>query len=118
MSRVDTLTAYKCRFNYLQRNNPLFEKQKEEIKAGKNPEYSFSDFICTYLTYTENLAIGENADRAIILSKDNITERNNEEVRSWNLVPIVGKQGKPITVIKKSSGKKYDFNSDAVALYY
>lgn len=31
MTKVDTLTAYRCEFSYLQRNNPLIEEQREEI---------------------------------------------------------------------------------------
>lgn len=48
MAKIETLTAYKCKFSYLQRNNPLLEKQREAIKEGKDPEYSFSDFIDVY----------------------------------------------------------------------
>ena len=43
MTKVETLTAYSCKFSYLQRNNPLIEEQREAIKEGKKPEYNFSD---------------------------------------------------------------------------
>lgn len=36
MTKVETLTAYSCKFSYLQRNNPLIEEQREAIKEGKN----------------------------------------------------------------------------------
>ena len=117
MARIETLTAYKCKFSYLQRNNPLLEKQREAIKAGEEPEYSFSEFVNTYQTYTENLAIGENTDRAIILDSEKIMEKDVEGLKKWHLVPSAGKQGKPVTVVKKSSGRKYDFGSDSAALY-
>lgn len=117
MARIETLTAYKLKFSYLQRNNPLIEEQKEAIKAGEDPDYSFSDFISTYRTYTENLAIGENTDRAIILSPDKISEKDEDGLKMWYIGPNAGKQGKPVTVIKKSSGKKYDFGPDSAALY-
>lgn len=117
MARIETLTAYKCKFSYLQRNNPLIEEQREAIKAGEDPEYSFSDFVEAYQEYTENLAIGENTDRAIILSSDKIYEKENAGLKMWHLVPSAGKQGKPVTVIKKISGKKYDFGADSAALY-
>ena len=117
MARIETLTAYKCKFSYLQRNNPLIEEQREAIKAGEAPEYSFSNFISTYQVYTENLAIGENTDRAIILSEDKVQKKEDGGLRMWHFVPSAGKQGKPVTVIKKSSRKKYDFGSDSVALY-
>ena len=117
MNRVETLTAYKLKFSYLQRNNPLIEKQRKAIKAGEEPNYSFSEFISEYQKYTTNLAIGENTDRAIILPNDKITKKENEGVRKWHLEPSAGKQGKRITVIKRLSGKKYSFGSDAAALY-
>lgn len=117
MARIETLTAYKCKFSYLERNNPLIKEQREAIKAGEKPEYSFSDFIDAYQKYTTNLAIGVNSDRAIILSEDKIYKNTKGNVRTWHLVPNAGKQGKPITVVKRSSGKKYDFGSDSAALY-
>ena len=96
MAKIETLTAYKCKFSYLQRNNPLLEKQREAIKEGKDPEYSFSDFIDAYQAYTKNLAIGENTDRAIILDEDKISEKEKEGLKMWHLVPSAGKQGKPV----------------------
>ncbi len=78
--------------------------------------YTFSDFINTYQAYTDNLAIGENTDRAISLSEEKIIRRQQKNVRMWHLMPIAGKQGKPVTVVKRS-GKKYDFDSDSAALY-
>lgn len=117
MAKIETLTAYKCKFSYLQRNNPLFEKQKKAIRAGEEPDYSFSDFIDTYQAYTKNLVIGDNTDKAIILSEDKVSEKENNIVKKWHIVPSAGKQGKPVTVVKKSSGKKYNFDSDSAALY-
>lgn len=49
--------------------------------------------------------------------KTRISDKENEGIKKWHLVPSAGKQGKPVTVIKKSSGKKYDFGSDSAALY-
>lgn len=117
MAKIETLTAYKCKFSYLKRNNPLFEELREVIEAGKEPEYSFSDFIIAYQSYTKNLAIGQNTDRAIILAENKVSEKQRKGLKMWHLVPNAGKQGKPITVIKKTSGKKYDFSSDSAALY-
>lgn len=34
-----------------------------------------------------------------------------------HISPLVGKQGQPMTVFKRSTGKKYDFGADATALY-
>lgn len=33
MARIETLTAYKCKFSYLKRNNPLIEEQREAIQS-------------------------------------------------------------------------------------
>ena len=117
MARIETLTAYKCKFSYLQRNNPLIEEQREAIKEGKEPEYTFSQFLSTYQKYTENLAVGENTDRAIILSEDKISQNEKDGLNMWHLVPSAGKQGKPVKVVKRNTGKKYDFGSDSAALY-
>ena len=48
MSRIETLTAYNCRFSYMQRNNPLIEEQREAINNNEKPEYSFNEFISDY----------------------------------------------------------------------
>lgn len=116
MMKIETLTAYKCKFRYLQRNNPLIEQQREAIKAGEEPQYTFSDFMKKYQEYTDDLAIGENTDRAILLDEKKVSKKEIESVKMWHLVPIAGKQGKPVTVVKKS-GKKYGFDSDSAALY-
>ena len=52
----------------------------------------------SYQTYTENLAIGENTDRAIILSEEKISEKEKNGLKKWHLVQSAGKQGKPVTV--------------------
>ena len=49
MSRVETLTAYRCKFSYMQRNNPLIDEYREDIKLGKQPEFTFDDFISLYI---------------------------------------------------------------------
>jgi len=33
MAMIETLTAYKCKFSYLKRNNPLIEEQREAIQS-------------------------------------------------------------------------------------
>lgn len=117
MARVDTLTAYRCKFSYLQRNNPLIEKQREDIKQGKLPELSFKEFIDLYCINDGNILVGKNTDRAISLSKDNISVRSLDGICSWYISPMAGKQGQPMTVVKQTTGKKYSFGADAAALY-
>lgn len=117
MAKIDTLTAYKCKFSYLQRNNPLLEEQRDAIKEGKQPDFTFSDFIIKYVETVKNMVIGTNTDRAIILENTDVSEGLMKGVKTWHIVPRAGKQGKPVTVIKKHTGKKYDFGSDTAALY-
>lgn len=117
MARVDTLTAYKCKFRYMQRNNPLIEEQREEIKSGNEPTLTFEDFISLYSENSDKILIGKNSDRAIGLSKQRISSRSLNKTKSWYISPIAGKQGQPMTVVKRSTGKRYDFGSDAAALY-
>lgn len=117
MARVDTLTAYKCKFRYMQRNNPLIDEQREEIKSGNEPSLTFGDFIPLYSETSDEILIGKNSDRAIGLSKERISSRTLDNTKSWYISPIAGKQGQPMTVVKRSTGKRYDFGSDAAALY-
>ena len=117
MARVDTLTAYRCKFSYLQRNNPLIEEQRENIKLGIIPAFSFNDFIVLYCENAADILVGKNTDRAIILSKDSITTRSIDGIRSWYISPMAGKQGQPMTVVKQKTGKKYSFGADSAALY-
>lgn len=45
MAKVETLTAYRCTFSYMQRNNPLKEELKDKIKSGIPPEYTFHSIV-------------------------------------------------------------------------
>lgn len=36
MARTETLTAYRCKFSYMQRNNPIIDECREDIKSGKD----------------------------------------------------------------------------------
>jgi hypothetical protein len=118
MAKIETLTAYKCKFSYLQRNNPLIEELRKAIRAGESPQYDFSDFLNDYTQTTSKLAIGENSDRAILLPSERLSvqEIDNEVIR-WHLVPRSGKQGTPVTVMKIPTSKEYNFGADSVALY-
>lgn len=117
MARVDTLTAYLCKFSYMQRNNPLLEKQREDIKSGKKPAFTFEEFIALYGQSASDVLIGESADRTISLSDENILPREFEGAKSWYISSKAGKQGQPMTVVKYKTGKRYDFGSDTAALY-
>lgn len=118
MARVETLSAYRCTFSYLQRNNPLKKELQEKIEADVPPEYTFADFIQDFCKATSSLAKGEITERAIMLPEENIHDLPSEgNIKKWRIVPYAGKQGKPFRIIKTSTGKKYDFGSDSAALY-
>lgn len=117
MARTETLTAYRCKFSYMQRNNPLIDECREDIKLGKDPEFTFSDFVAMYTENTNGVLIGKNSDRAIGLTNDRISTNESDGIDFWYVSPLAGKQGQPMTVFKRSTGKKYDFGADATALY-
>ena len=117
MARTETLTAYRCKFSYMQRNNPLIDECREDIKLGKAPEFTFSDFVTMYTENTNGVLIGKNSDRAIGLTNDRISTNESDGIDFWYISPLAGKQGQPMTVFKRSTGKKYDFGADATALY-
>lgn len=117
MLKIDTLTAYSCKFSYLQRNNPLISEQREAIKNGEDPEFSLADFLELYTEHTKDLAIGKNADRAIMMTKEHVMPFSLEKCKCWHIIPKSGKQGQPVTVIKSTSKKRYDFGADTAALY-
>ena len=114
---IDTLTAYKCSFRFLQRNNPLIDEQRNAIKDDEKPDYSFLDFLNDYTEYTKDIAVGESSHRAISLSKENIDYSEQNDVRKWHIVMSAGKQGQPVTVVKMYSKKRYNYGSDTAALY-
>lgn len=105
MARTETLTAYRCKFSYIQRKNPLIDEYREDIKLGKAPEFTFSDFIALYTESTNNVLIGKNSNRAIGLTKDRILASEFDGVKFWYISPLAGKQGQPMTVLKRSTGK-------------
>lgn len=117
MARTETLTAYRCKFSYMQRNNPLIHECREDIKLGKDPEFTFSDFVTMYTENNNGVLIGKNSDRAIGLTNDRISTNESDGINFWYISPLAGKQGQPMTVFKRSTGKKYDFGADATALY-
>ena len=66
---IETLTAYKLNFSFMERNNPLLEDQREAIRAGKKPDYTLDDFFDDYIGSARQMAVGESTERAILLSK-------------------------------------------------
>ncbi len=62
MARIETLSAYRCTFSYLQRNNPLKEELQEKIKADIPPEYTFADFIEDFCKATSSFVCASQLD--------------------------------------------------------
>ena len=115
---IETLTAYKLNFSFMERNNPLLEDQREAIRAGKKPDYTLDDFFDDYIGSARQMAVGESTERAILLSNENYSIREiGASLKCWYLCPRAGKQGQPVTIYKKSTGKEYNYSSDAAALY-
>jgi hypothetical protein len=117
MEKLQTLTAYKCSFCYLGRNNPVIEDVRYKIKSGENPKYNIYDFLCDYKSYAEKMATGKNTDRAIMLDIEPIVTDISDSIRRIYISPRAGKQGAPVRVYKRSTEKSYDFNADSAALY-
>ena len=117
MARIDTLTAYKCNFSFLQRNNPLIKEQKEAIKSEQKPIFSISDFINSYKEYTKGIAVGQSTNRAISLAEHKFICEYNDGIKKWHIILNAGKQGQPVTVVKMSNKKQYDYGADTAALY-
>ena len=91
MARIETLSAYRCTFSYLQRNNPLKEELQEKIKADIPPEYTFADFIEDFCKATSSLAKGEVTERAIMLPEEKF--------------PMQGSRGNHLELSKQPPGK-------------
>lgn len=70
MAKIETLSAYKCTFSYLQRNNPLKEELHDKIKADVPPDYTFADFIDDFCNFTSSMAVGKITEKAILLPKE------------------------------------------------
>jgi hypothetical protein len=117
MTKLQTLTAYKCSFCYLGRNNPIIDDVRDNIKSGEKPKYNLSDFLSDYKSYTEKMATGKNTDRAIMLDKPPSVTDVSDTVKRMYISPLAGKQGAPVRVYKTSTEKSYDFNADSAALY-
>lgn len=97
MAKIETLSAYRCTFSYLHRNNPLKEELHDKIQEEIPPEYTFSDFIYDFCKSTSSLAIGETTERAIMLPEENIYPIPSENsVKKMENCPLCRKTGKTI----------------------
>ena len=118
MGKIDTLTAYRCEFSFMERNNPFIEEYRDAIREGQQPEYSFANFINDYVESTSRMAIGEGSDRGIMLSHSSIDNQQlNDNIRRWHIVPLAGKQGKRITVYNTTNATVNRYDTDSAALY-
>jgi len=117
MALTHTLTAYRCTFDYVAKNNiNITDEIKEKIKNGEKPIYSLSDFVNDYIDSVSSLAIGKNANRAIQLT--NFTSSKMDSgVLKIHIQPKAGKYGENVTVVEKSTKKAYNYKEDDAALY-
>jgi len=102
----------------MERNNPIdTEEMKEAIKNGIKPVYTAIDFINDYISAVSSLTVGQNANRAIQLTK--ITSRVSllNDVTRIHLQPQAGKHGEPITVVEKATNQRHRYGKDDAALY-
>ena len=118
MALTHSLTAYRCTFSYMERNNPIAtDEMKESIKNGETPTYSLPEFIDDYISVASSLAVGHNADRAIQLTQITSTTPLPNGVTRVHLQPQVGKHGEPITVVEKAKNQRHRYGENAAALY-
>lgn len=94
----------------------MIDDQREAIKAGEDPDYSFPEFMEDYLDYTKKYAIGEHTDRAISLESSLVKKRKIDDVNVRHIMPNAGKQGKPV-ILMNQSGKKHKYGPENAALY-
>ena len=118
MALTHSLTAYRCTFSFMERNNPIdTDKMKESIKNGEKPVYSLSAFINDYISSVSSLSVGQNANRAIQLTQISSTATLPNDVTRIHLQPQAGKHGEPITVVEKATNQRHKYGKDDAALY-
>ena len=118
MLQTHSLTAYRCSFSYLERNNPIVtDEMKEAIKNGESPNYSLEMFTADYISAVSSLPDEQIADRAILLTQITSTESLPNNVTRIHLQPQAGKHGEPLTVVEKATNRRHRYNKDDVALY-
>lgn len=118
MLQTHSLTAYRCNFSYMERNNPIeTDEMNEAIKNGDKPDYSLCSFISDYIDTASSLAEGQNANRAILLTQITSTETLPNNVTRTHIQPQAGKYGEPVTVIKRATKQSHKYGIDDAALY-
>jgi len=118
MLQTHSLTAYRCSFSYLERNNPIdTDEMKVAIKKGESPNYSLETFTTDYISAVSTLPDKQFADRAILLTQITSTESLPNNVSRIHLQPQAGKHGEPLTVVQKETNRKHRYKKDDVALY-
>jgi|GEM_PF-250073 len=106
---IHTLTAYKCYFKYMERNNPLKDELSEAIKNEEAPNLSVEDFFAEYISKGNKFLYGENVDRVVRLNRIESIEQKSNFSRI-HVVPRTGKQGIEITLINTKVLEKEDVN--------
>ena len=118
MTQTHSLTAYRCKFSFMERNNPVdTEEMKESIKNGDIPKYSLGEFLQDYIDSVSSLSIGQNSDRAIQLTQITSTLTIGDGSYRTHIQPQAGKHGEPLIVLEKATNKQHKYTPDDAALY-
>jgi len=124
MTQTHSLTAYRCTFSYMERNNPVdTDEMKESIKNGEKPSYSLLDFLNDYIKFASSFSNSkseENADKidkVIRITKIASTTSLPNDVKRIHIKPQAGKYGEPVTVVEGATNKSHNFGKNDPALY-
>ncbi len=105
---IETLMAYECHFEYKKRCNKHYEEQKEAIKRGERPEYSFEQFIEDYKGFTELYAVGY-SNRAISFGDNRVNFIDTGDYKQWIIKAGAGQEGLHMQVVKKDNRETIDY---------
>lgn len=111
-----SLTAYRFEFSYLERNNPLKDELKEQIKNKEKPIIDLKDILNEVIMKSNAQSYLKASGSAFKLTK---LERVNEFDNGLKIViiPDAGKSDLPFTVYKENSNIAYHYSSGSVSTY-
>lgn len=111
-----SLTAYRIEFSYLERNNPLKEELKDQIKNQEKPSVNLKDLLNDIVSKSNSQPYLKSSGSAFKLTG---LERENEFDNGLKIVikPDAGKSDLPFTVYKENSNIAYHYGSGSVSTY-
>ncbi|MGD9604640.1 MAG: hypothetical protein AB7V00_00625 [Bacilli bacterium] len=93
-NNVHTITAYDLRFKYLERNNPLKEGLKEQIKNKEEPNYDLEHFFADFVEGIKDKSIAKSSGKILVFTGIEEIEKVDLTTRYY-LRPNAGKRGIP-----------------------